>query len=113
MSRLTPLWCPVAEVVSRQEPPGRKSVEFSCGNPDRRTAEFDDTRRSLVAGNREVTPALSCSVCDALLVPTPAELPYVINRYGLSKVLFVSAREVLIAIRLRQERYHDCLRRQH
>ncbi|WP_435655677.1 hypothetical protein [Brucella pituitosa] len=71
-------------------------------------------RRSQVTGNRGVNLALSGSVCDALLVPTPAELPYAINRYGrLSKVLVVSAREILIAIRLRQERYRDCFRRQY
>lgn len=61
--------------------------------------DFDDTRRSLASGNREVNPALSGSVCDALLAPTPAELPFSINRQGLSKVLVASDHEVRFAIR--------------
>ncbi|PZP66636.1 MAG: pyridoxal-5'-phosphate-dependent protein [Delftia acidovorans] len=60
---------------------------------------FDDTRRSLLSRNREVNPALSGSICDALLAPTPAELPFSINRQGLSKVLVASDHEVLLAIR--------------
>lgn len=60
---------------------------------------FDDTRRSWVSGNREVNPALSGSICDALLAPTPAELPFSINRQGLSQVQVASDQEVLIAIR--------------
>jgi threonine dehydratase len=60
---------------------------------------FDDTRRSLASGNREVNPALSGSICDALLAPTPAELPFSINRRRLSRVLTVSDEDVLRAIR--------------
>jgi threonine dehydratase len=60
---------------------------------------FDDTRRSLASGNREVNPALSGSLCDALLAPTPAELPFSINRKRLSRVLTVSDQDVLRAIR--------------
>ncbi|OYR26007.1 pyridoxal-phosphate dependent enzyme family protein [Brucella lupini] len=60
---------------------------------------FDDTRRSLLSRNREVNPALNGSICDALLAPTPAELPFSINRQGLSKVLVASDHEVLLAIR--------------
>jgi threonine dehydratase len=62
--------------------------------------DFDDTRRSLIHGSREANPALSGStICDALLAPTPAELPFSINRKGLSKVLVASDHEVLLAIR--------------
>jgi threonine dehydratase len=60
---------------------------------------FDDTRRSLASGNRQVNPALSGSLCDALLAPTPAELPFTINRERLSRVLTVSDEDVLRAIR--------------
>ncbi|MGA2999207.1 pyridoxal-phosphate dependent enzyme [Bradyrhizobium sp.] len=55
---------------------------------------FDDTRRSLASGNREVNPALSGSLCDALLAPTPAELPFSINRKRLSRVLTVTDQDV-------------------
>lgn len=49
--------------------------------------DFDDTRRSLAAGQRVNNPALTGSICDALLAPTPAELPFSINRQKLAGVL--------------------------
>ena len=61
--------------------------------------EFDDTRRSLESGRREVNEHLSGSLCDALLAPTPAELPFSLNRRKLSRVLTASDEEVLAAIR--------------
>ncbi|MAM11855.1 MAG: pyridoxal-5'-phosphate-dependent protein [Rhizobiaceae bacterium] len=61
--------------------------------------DFDDTRRSLATGKREVNRALGGSICDALLAPTPAELPFSINREGLAKVLVASDLEVMRAIR--------------
>lgn len=60
---------------------------------------FDDTRRSLESGRREVNEHLSGSLCDALLAPTPAELPFSFNREKLSLVLTASDDEVLAAIR--------------
>lgn len=42
-----------------------------------RTAEpqgFDDMARSLASGQRESNPALSGSICDAILTPSPGEL---------------------------------------
>jgi len=48
---------------------------------------FDDTRRSLVLGQRVLNRDLTGSICDALLAPTPAELPFAINRSGLARVL--------------------------
>jgi threonine dehydratase len=42
-----------------------------------RTAEplgFDDMARSLTSGQRERNPALSGSICDAILTPSPGEL---------------------------------------
>ena len=44
-----------------------------------RTAEpqgFDDMARSLVSGRRERNAALSGSICDAILTPSPGELTY-------------------------------------
>ncbi len=44
-----------------------------------RTAEpagFDDMARSLISGQRERNPALSGSICDAILTPTPGELTF-------------------------------------
>ena len=61
--------------------------------------DFDDTRRSLASGKREVNERLSGSLCDALLAPTPAELPFAFNRRKLSRVLTASDDEVLAAIR--------------
>ncbi|MFG1463755.1 threonine/serine dehydratase [Xanthobacter sp. DSM 24535] len=64
---------------------------------------FDDTRRSLVSGVREVNAALSGSLCDALLAPTPAELPFSINRNRLAGALTASDADVLRAIRFAYE----------
>lgn len=61
--------------------------------------DFDDTRRSLESGRREVNERLSGSLCDALLAPTPAEMPFSFNRRKLSQVLTASDDEVLAAIR--------------
>lgn len=61
--------------------------------------DFDDTRRSLESGRREVNERLSGSLCDALLAPTPAELPFAFNRRKLSRVLTASDDDVLAAIR--------------
>jgi threonine dehydratase len=48
---------------------------------------FDDTRRSLASGQRETNPAGRASICDALLAPVPAELPFSLNGKRLSGVL--------------------------
>lgn len=61
---------------------------------------FDDTRRSLLSGLRESNAALSGSICDALLANTPAELPFAINRTGLSRVLTADDTVVKAAMRL-------------
>jgi threonine dehydratase len=50
-------------------------------------AEFDDTRRSLASGQRETNPAGRTSICDALLAPVPAELPFSLNGERLTGVL--------------------------
>lgn len=64
---------------------------------------FDDTRRSLASGRREKNPGLDGSICDALLAPTPAELPFSINRERLSRVLVADDTQVLEAMRFAYE----------
>ena len=73
----------------------QSTAEVWAVEPDK----FDDTRRSLASGKRETNPALSGSICDALLAPTPAELPFAINRERLARVLAVPDDEVLQAVR--------------
>ena len=41
---------------------------------------FDDTRRSLIAGERLPNQPGASSICDALLVPQPGELTFAINQ---------------------------------
>ncbi|WP_347557905.1 threonine/serine dehydratase [Robbsia sp. KACC 23696] len=50
-------------------------------------SDFDDTRRSLVSGQRESNASGRVSICDALLAPLPAELPFSINSKRLAGVL--------------------------
>jgi threonine dehydratase len=69
-------------------------------------AEFDDMRRSLTSGRRELNPKLDGSICDALLATTPAELPFSINRERLSRVLVAEDASVLAAMRLAYEELH-------
>lgn len=57
-------------------------------------AGFDDTTQSLVHGVRVENEAGTVSICDALLVPTPGELTFEINRNFLSQGLTVTDREV-------------------
>lgn len=65
--------------------------------------EFDDTRRSLASGQRERNPRVDGSICDALLAPIPAELPFSINRSRLSRVMVADDAQVLQAIRFAYE----------
>ncbi|MCH9019326.1 MAG: threonine/serine dehydratase [Proteobacteria bacterium] len=61
--------------------------------------DFDDTTRSLAAGERrEVRPG-AYSFCDALLSPTPGKLTFAINRRLLAGGLVVSDDEVARAMR--------------
>jgi threonine dehydratase len=62
-------------------------------------AEFNDTLRSLQSGKREFNAHSATSICDALLAPTPAELPFSINKQRLAGVLVASDEEVLAAMR--------------
>ncbi|MFQ5995210.1 MAG: threonine/serine dehydratase [Acidiferrobacterales bacterium] len=59
---------------------------------------FDDTARSLASGKREHNSDEARSMCDALLVPTPGELPFEINKRLLKGGLVVSDDEVAHAM---------------
>jgi len=59
---------------------------------------FDDTRRSLEAGERTAHPPGAPSICDALMAPLPGELTWPINR-RLSGAATVTDAEVAEAMR--------------
>ena len=61
-------------------------------------AAFDDTRRSLAAGVRVENPEGGRSICDALLVPSPGELTFALNRRLLAGGLVASDAEVRRAL---------------
>jgi threonine dehydratase len=55
---------------------------------------FDDTRRSLIAGERQSNDPQARSICDALLAPTPGVLTFEINRRLVTAGYAVSDAEV-------------------
>lgn len=61
-------------------------------------AAFDDTRRSLESGRRETNPPGCRSICDALAVPAPGEMTFVLNRRRLETCLAVSDDDVRTAM---------------
>ena len=61
---------------------------------------YDDTARSLAAGERVANPAPVPTLCDALLAPTPGEITFAINRRLLASGVAVSDAEVRAAMRL-------------
>lgn len=63
-------------------------------------AGFDDTTRSLAAGQRLRNAADARSFCDALLAPTPGELTFAVNARLLAGGLVVTDGEVASAMRL-------------
>jgi threonine dehydratase len=63
-------------------------------------AGLDDTARSLEAGERQANAPEATSICDALLIPTPGELTFAINRRLLAGGLTVSDHEVRSAMAL-------------
>ena len=71
-------------------------AEVHAAEPD----GFDDTRRSLLSGRRETNAAGAASICDALLVPTPGELTFEINREHLAGATSVSNDEVRAAMKV-------------
>lgn len=60
---------------------------------------FDDTRRSLAAGQRCQNPLAAGSICDALLAPTPGELTFEVNRRNVFDGVAVSDADVASAMR--------------
>lgn len=63
-------------------------------------ADFDDTRRSLTAGERLGNAPEARSICDALLSPMPGELTFALNRRLLAGGLAVDDDEVRYAMRV-------------
>ncbi len=59
---------------------------------------FDDTARSLAAGQRVTNDPAARSFCDALLAPTPGELTFSINRRLLAGGLGVGDQDVARAM---------------
>ena len=62
-------------------------------------AEFDDTARSIAAGERLRVAAGARSICDSLLAGEPGKLPFEIQRRLFDAGLSVSDREVRDAMR--------------
>ena len=60
---------------------------------------FDDTARSLAAGQRECNDMTAISICDALQVEIPGKLTFDINRKLLGPGLVVTDEEVRSAMR--------------
>lgn len=61
-------------------------------------AGFDDTVRSLAAGRRQSIDVDATTLCDALMVPTPGEMTFSINRQLLAGGLVVDDATVLTAM---------------
>jgi len=61
---------------------------------------FDDTARSLAADERRTVAPGGHSICDALLVPTPGELTFELNRRQLAGAVTVGDAEVERAMAL-------------
>ncbi len=62
-------------------------------------AGFDDLARSLRKGERERNPALSGSICDALLSVTPGELTFEMAKRNLAGGVSVTDEEARTAVR--------------
>jgi len=61
-------------------------------------AGFDDTARSVAAGRRLSVEGAPNSVCDALLVPTPGELTFAVNRHRVAGGVAVTDEDVFAAM---------------
>lgn len=67
--------------------------------------QFDDTRRSLEAGERLANPKGRTTICDSIMTDIPGELTFSINRERLSGVLTVSDDEVRSAMKVGFDQY--------
>jgi threonine dehydratase len=78
------------------------ALKSRLGSVSVRTVEpedFDDTARSIAAGERMKVGPGSRSICDSLLADSPGELPFEIHRRLFDAGLVVSDREVRDAMR--------------
>ena len=66
---------------------------------------FDDMRRSLATGERQMNPDGISTICDAIMTPTPTELCFSINRELLAGGLVASDNEVRSAMRFAYEHF--------
>ncbi len=62
-------------------------------------AGFDDMARSLASGRHQRNAALTGSICDALLAPTPGEITFAIAKANVAGGLVVTDDEVRAAVR--------------
>lgn len=62
-------------------------------------SQFDDTRRSLIAGKRVGNPAGQRTICDAIMTPIPNEVTFPINLALLAGGLVASDEDVRAAMR--------------
>jgi len=79
------------------------ALAVKARHPDARiyTAEpqdFDDHARSFRSGHRETNAALSGSICDALMSPSPGRITFEINRALVGNGLIASEDEVARAV---------------
>jgi len=80
------------------------SVAVKAGSPNTRIwgvepENFDDLRRSLIAGERVANETGHRSICDAILTPQPGELTFPINKHNLAGGIAVSDSAVRAAMR--------------
>jgi threonine dehydratase len=68
-------------------------------------AGFDDTARSLRTGKRVANVPQLKTICDSLMVATPGELTFAINRRLLAGALVVTDAEVVAAMRYARQEF--------
>lgn len=66
-------------------------------------AYYDDHRRSLHSGRRQVNSNPPDSLCDALLTPTPGDLTWPINRRHVTDIYGISDAECLLTMALAKQ----------
>ena len=79
------------------------NLAFEAKSPDTRVigvepALYDDTARSLAAGERIGVDPTGKSICDALMTPIPGELTFPINQRRLERAVSVTDEEVAAAV---------------
>jgi threonine dehydratase len=79
------------------------NLAFEARSPDTTVigvepALYDDTARSLAAGERIGVDPTGKSICDALMTPIPGELTFPINQRRLDRAVSVTDEEVAAAV---------------